>query len=58
MYTENKLAASVHILHAPYLMSRNTNLCSAHKLACDAIVTSHNPKPKLSFPQTVIFRMY
>jgi len=51
MYTENKLGTSVHILHTPYLMSRTINLCSAHKLACDAIVTSHNPKAKLSFSQ-------
>lgn len=49
MYTENKLGTSVHILHTPYLMSRTINLCSAHKLACDAIVTYHNPK--LSFSQ-------
>ena len=51
MYTENKLGTSVHILHTPHLLSRTINLCSTHKLACDAIVTSHNPEPKLSFSQ-------
>jgi len=51
MFTENELGTYVHILHPPSLMARIIKLSSAHKLACDAIVTSHNPKPKLSFSQ-------
>jgi hypothetical protein len=51
MYTENRLGTSVHILHPPSLMARTIKLSSAHKLAYDTIVTSHNPKTKLSFSQ-------
>jgi hypothetical protein len=51
MYIENKLGTSVHILHPPSLMAQTIKLSSAHKSACDATVTSHNPKPKLSFSQ-------
>jgi len=51
MYTENKLGTAVRILLATSLMAQTIKLPSAHELSCDATVTSHNPKTKLSFSQ-------